>query len=107
MFCVKGTFDASTISVLFPMTSALGVTATGALKDAQISAFCPVAVPAPRPPRPPEGMRRISFPTPRRANRRAAALSVLEARVVCIGVVGKAEGGTTTGAWALAGLAAL
>ena len=106
MFCVKGIFDALMISVLFPMTSALGVTATGALKDAQISAFCPVPVPAPRPPRP-EGMRRISFPTPRRANRRAAALSVLEARVVCIGVVGKAEGGTTTGAWALAGLAAL
>lgn len=104
VFCVKGIFDALMISVLFPMTSVLGVTATGALKDAQISAFCPVPVPAPRPPRP-EGMRRISFPTPRRANRRAAALSVLEARVVCIGVVGKAEGGTTTGAWI--GLAAL
>lgn len=104
MFCVKGIVDAPIISVLFPMTSALGVTTTGALKDAQISAFCPVPV-APRPPRP-EGMRRISFPTPRRANKSAAALSVLEARVLCTGVVGKAEGGTTTGTWAV-GLAAL
>jgi len=84
------------------MTSALGVTTTGALKDAQISGVVPA--PPPAPPRP-VGRRRISFPTPRRANRRAAALSVLEARLVCIGVVGKAEGGTTTGAWT--GFAAL
>jgi hypothetical protein len=95
------TLDASIISVLALIISALGATTTGVLKDVQISAG--VLRPCGLVPR--SGTRRISVPRPRRLNNIfiVAASLVLALRVR----TGSPTTGIGTGAGAGAGEAAL